>query len=139
MRHTNIFAFTPNDPAYPPYISINRQKDGAVTVTVRSVKQENGDCGDCAIIELPPEQYDHMRAELSANPVAVISINGHRFCWYRDAISYEEVCALAGWAPGATVVYTGGAGEKERGAPYAGQSIQVKDGTQIDCCYTGNA
>lgn len=31
----NIFAYTPPDSNYPPYISINREADGSVTVTVR--------------------------------------------------------------------------------------------------------
>ena len=35
---TNIFAFTPNNPEYPEYVSINKE-NGDVTITVRSPKQ----------------------------------------------------------------------------------------------------
>lgn len=41
--HANLYAYTPpaTGPGYVPYLSLNRQADGSVTLTVRSANDVN--------------------------------------------------------------------------------------------------
>lgn len=57
---TNITAHTPvevDSSGYVPYVSINREEDGRVSITVRAE-------GQCAAIYLSPSVWDAMRKEI---------------------------------------------------------------------------
>jgi hypothetical protein len=50
----NIFAHT--DPGnYPQYVSINREENGDISLTVRSAAWGDGTCGDTAAAVLSPD------------------------------------------------------------------------------------
>jgi hypothetical protein len=64
---TNIFAYTAPGGSYPDYLSINRQDDGRVTITVRSpAKQGKGYpiCGTVAELTLPGDHLGELIAAL---------------------------------------------------------------------------
>lgn len=42
----NVFAYTENIPTYPEYLSINRQEDGRLTISVRGPLIKNGIAND---------------------------------------------------------------------------------------------
>lgn len=58
---TNIAAFTPVGD-YPPYISVNLETDGTVTVTVRGEKPAEGQSPE-ALIRLTREQWSKFLGE----------------------------------------------------------------------------
>lgn len=50
--HKNIFAWTP--PGFdPPYVSLNQQTDGTITLDVRGARKSDGSYGDCVRVILP--------------------------------------------------------------------------------------
>lgn len=56
----NIFAHTPPGADMPPYISINREENGNVSITVRSPKELGSGCG---CIELSNEEWHSLLRE----------------------------------------------------------------------------
>lgn len=61
----NLFAYTEivsSKSDYVGYLSLNREPDGQITLTVR----EPGDGTKHATITLPPETLEHMAAEIMA-------------------------------------------------------------------------
>ena len=71
--HTNIFAYTGLAQSYPEFISVNRESDGQITVTVRSPawvgltadQNPTTDCGVTAKMTLPPDQVAALAAALA--------------------------------------------------------------------------
>jgi hypothetical protein len=61
MSRENLFAYTTPGSFYPSFLSINREENGNVSVTVRSEAKEDGRCGDTAVIELSPQQWNSVR------------------------------------------------------------------------------
>lgn len=58
---TNLYAYTEPQGSFPAYVSVNREEDGRVTLTVR----ERGHSGDkAATIELSDETLDGMALAL---------------------------------------------------------------------------
>lgn len=54
MTRRCIFAYTkPDEDYYPEYISINREEDGRITVTVRGPRREPGAPDNAASFALP--------------------------------------------------------------------------------------
>lgn len=53
---TNLAAYT-MEGTNPAYISINRQDDGYVAITVRSIMKRGGMMGDTGVITLSPATY----------------------------------------------------------------------------------
>jgi hypothetical protein len=52
----NIFALTPPDSPYPPYISINETADKAVSLTVRT-EAKDGTCGNVGHIVITRAEF----------------------------------------------------------------------------------
>ncbi len=42
---------------YPPYVSINREENGAVSITVRSPVSPTGECGVTACMEMSESRF----------------------------------------------------------------------------------
>lgn len=71
--HTNIFAYTGLAQSYPEFISVNRESDGQVTVTVRSPatfgmtadQNPTTDVGVTAKMTLPRDQVAALSAALA--------------------------------------------------------------------------
>lgn len=53
MTHLNVFAYTAGGASYPPFVSLNVEDDGRVTLHVRSPAKADGSCGDGACVEIP--------------------------------------------------------------------------------------
>jgi hypothetical protein len=51
--HTNLFAYTAPGADYPEYISINREDDGRITITVRGPKRKPGELGNEHSFDMP--------------------------------------------------------------------------------------
>jgi hypothetical protein len=64
MSRHNIFAHTSPGCFQPEYISINREEDGQVTITVRNRRKENFDCGETAEITLSIEEARKLKEAL---------------------------------------------------------------------------
>jgi hypothetical protein len=52
----NISAITSPEAQFPPYISINEEKDGQISVTVRS-EAKDGTCGSTSMVVLSCEEF----------------------------------------------------------------------------------
>ena len=65
MSRANLFAYTSFDPYYPEYISVNREDNGKVSITVRGKVKENGSCGETVSIELDESQVSELRSGLT--------------------------------------------------------------------------
>ena len=61
--HRNIFAYTPCEPR-PPFISVNRKKDGNVVISVRSRPEGAEVYGLQAHIELPEAEFRKLATSL---------------------------------------------------------------------------
>lgn len=64
-RHRNIHAFTAPGSSFPPYLSINVESDGNVSIHVRSKAAADGRMGSSASISLTPAQFGDMMRDLS--------------------------------------------------------------------------
>lgn len=71
----NLFAYTEPGASYPGFISVNKEADGSVTITVRSsptydVAQSDNPplacCSPTAVIKLSMNQADDMAGYISA-------------------------------------------------------------------------
>lgn len=63
MRH-NVFAYTAPGVNYPQFISINREENGEVSITVRSAAWGDGTCGDVATAVLSLEEFRNLANQL---------------------------------------------------------------------------
>lgn len=62
MERVNLSAFTPIEHPYPPYVSINREEDGRVSIAVRS-KADGENCGATSVIHLSAVQAVQLFSE----------------------------------------------------------------------------
>lgn len=60
----NLFAYTVPGSNYPEYISINKEDDGLVSVTVRSAVKLEGACGETSVIYLPAHVASDLLGEV---------------------------------------------------------------------------
>lgn len=60
----NIYTFTQSAPNHPSYVSINREENGNISLTVRSEHQGNfpSICGPTGYIELSVEEFNKLSA-----------------------------------------------------------------------------
>lgn len=63
----NLGAYTGMTQPYPPYISINAETTGDVTISVRSAGLPYPEIAPYAEITLSPEAFEHLVAELSSS------------------------------------------------------------------------
>lgn len=56
-ERVNVFAYTAPGAHYPPYLSINREEDGRLTITVRGIHRLTI---DHQVIELPLAEFRKM-------------------------------------------------------------------------------
>ena len=80
-------------------------------------------------------------AEETGDKPLKITVNGTEVEWSDLTISHEQICALAKQPPHASATYSyrvhGGNGLS--GVTFAGRTISVFPGMEIDCVATGNA
>lgn len=55
---TNLAAYTAPGCNYPEFISINKEENGNISVTVRSPRKDDQTCGDIACIEIDEPHFD---------------------------------------------------------------------------------
>lgn len=70
MSTINVAAFTPPEPIYPPYISVNlvaNAENGWVEVHVRSRINDDGSCGSTSMIRMTGEEFELFLADLVVN------------------------------------------------------------------------
>ena len=69
----NLYAFTESGSIYPGYVSLNKQPDGSVTLTVRSP----GDGGrNSGTLTLPPMVLRALRSAITFDALGEIGANG---------------------------------------------------------------
>jgi len=68
-----------------------------------------------------------------------IIVNGEQLEVDVEALSFEEVVALAKEPISASVTYCRAAGPKSEGCLSVGQTVYLKDGTILNAIVTGNA
>ncbi len=64
MTPKNIHAYTPAGSSFPPYLSLNDEPDGRITLTVRSPATSDGNCGLTAMIVLPEHEMYALAASI---------------------------------------------------------------------------
>jgi len=69
----NIFAYTSPESSYPEFVSINKEEDGTVMITVRSPKKTDGSCGDAASIILQSREILNLSMALAASENVIAS------------------------------------------------------------------
>ncbi len=90
-----LFAHTPANPDYPPYINLSKGDDGTYTVTVRSPRKTDGSCGDSAAIVLDATQIADLRLALekdesSVNAPGSKELENNKAWWLQEcALQYE--------------------------------------------------
>lgn len=159
-----LFAYTAPGADYPEYVSINREDDGRVTITVRGPKRPPFNpneaeyegqnkhpfemSGHGAAMTLPDEEAKELVRALAADALAKsetpkainYTLNGDaNVCIGDTTMTYEQACKLGRYNPdfnpSVVVSYKNGASL----APRHGQSFEMQDGMSIYCMMTGNA
>lgn len=67
MERTNIAAYTAEGSSYPEYLSINREPNGMVSVTVRSPP---GDTQHTAAILIPLAAWDYLASKIISDALS---------------------------------------------------------------------
>lgn len=147
-----VFAWTAPNPDYPEYVSINREDDGRLTITVRGPKRKPGEDNDAPFdmpghttcMTLPEDEVDALAAAIAGRNGDAVGIRytlndvkclliGH------TSMSYEGMAKLAGYEPSFTptvvVSYPDGTGL----APRHGEEFEIKDDTIIDVALCNRA
>jgi hypothetical protein len=86
---TNLAAYTAPGCKYPEFISINKEENGNISVTVRSPRKDDGSCGDIACIEMDEPHFDillnYFQLKLDESKLSANQLEAHR-----------KACKLAG-------------------------------------------
>jgi hypothetical protein len=69
MDQKHIAAFTAFNCDYPAFVSINTDSDGAVLISVRSPKNDDGSCGTYAAIRLTDDQFGNLMKDVIINQI----------------------------------------------------------------------
>jgi hypothetical protein len=72
-------------------------------------------------------------------PHITILLNAREITVDHNILTYEEIVELANVGKNLTVQYARGGGDRYSGTVIRGQSLTVKDGTEIDAVFTGYA
>jgi hypothetical protein len=67
----NLFAYTATGINYPEYVSVNREDNGTVSITVRNKAKEDGSCGDTASVELEASEVSDLFHALQGDILSV--------------------------------------------------------------------